>query len=96
MKALKISGVIRLVDADNAPQGIRAALNCAHYSTHGLRDGAVMLTDADAEAKGLPYNQLASLIAEAGVYGTALIVGADEDEFDDVPDSYLPLVSDLL
>lgn len=54
-----------------------------------------MITDADAEAKGFPYNQIASLIAESGIYGTALIVGADEDEFDDVPESYLPLVSDL-
>ena len=95
MKALKISGVIRLVDADNSPRGICAALNCARCSTHGLRDGAVMLTDADAEAKGLPYNQLASLIAGTGIYGTALIFGDGEDEFDDVPDSYLPLVSDL-
>ena len=95
MKALKITGIIRIVEVDTSSDGIKSDLKCARYSTCGLRDGGVMITDADAEAKGFPYNQIASLIAESGIYGTALIVGADGDKYDDVPESYLPMVSDL-
>ena len=86
MKALKITGIIRIADVGTSSDAIKSDLKCARYSTCGLRDGGVMITDADAEAKGLPYNQLASLIAESGIYGTALIFGDGED---DVPARYI-------
>ena len=54
-----------------------------------LRDNGVMICDRDAMPKDKPYNNLASLIAGTGIYGDALILGADEDTFCDVPDLFL-------
>ena len=51
-----------------------------------------MIVDEEGLLKGKPYNALASLIAGTGIHGTALIVGVDGDEFDDVPETYLPLL----
>lgn len=54
-----------------------------------LRGNGVMICDRDAMQKDKPYNNLASLIAGTGIYGDALILGADEDTFCDVPDPFL-------
>lgn len=94
MKALKISGIISLCSIVNDTRHIRGALLGGDISTIGLRDGGVMIVDANGQAHGKPYNQLASLIAGERVYGIALIVGADDvnDDFDDVPETYVALL----
>ena len=92
MKALKIAGIISLCSIVNDTRHIRGALLGGDISTIGLRDGGVMIVDANGQEHGKPYNQLASLVAGERVYGIALIVGADEDEFDDVPEHYLSLL----
>ena len=64
-----------------------------YIETIGLKDGGVMIADEEGLLKDKPYNKLASLVAGTDIRGTALIVGADGDEFDDVPEQYLPLLS---
>ena len=54
-----------------------------------LTDEAAMLVDEEGLLKGLPRNDLASLIAQRQIVGTAVIVGiahtADGDVFCDCP-----------
>lgn len=54
-----------------------------------LTDEAAMLVDEEGLLKGLPRNDLASLIARRQIVGTALIVGVehtdDGDVFTDCP-----------
>ena len=95
MKALKLAGIVSLCDVENSTRAFRGVLLGGDVSTIGLVDGGVMIVDANGQQHGKPYNQLASLIAHMAVYGIALIVGSDDanDGYDDVPDSYLPLLS---
>lgn len=58
-----------------------------------LRDGGIMVCDREALPKEKPYNSIASLIAGTGVYGDAIIVGADGDGFCDVPDPFIALLN---
>lgn len=93
MKAITIRGtLIRLDEVANDLRALQHAVD-GHIETVGLRDGAVMIVDEEGLLKGKPYNTLASLIAETNIHGTALIVGRKGDQFDDVPASYLPLLS---
>lgn len=88
MKALKITGVVQLIDIDNELRTLQAVVD-GHIETIGLRDGAVMIVDEEGLLKCKPQNVLAGLLAGTMIYGTALIVGTDDDEFDDVPEKYV-------
>lgn len=95
MKALKLAGIVSMCDVDGDRKSLREKLLGGDVSDIGLIDGGVMIVDANGQQHGKPYNDLASLIAHMTVYGIALIVGKDDanDGYDDVPDSYLPLLS---
>ena len=91
MKALKITGIVQLIDIDNDLRALQRAVD-GYIGTIGLKDGGVMIVDEEGMIKDKPCNNIASLIAGTMIYGVALIVGADEDEFDDVPECYLSLL----
>lgn len=91
MKALKITGIVQLIDIHNELEALQHAVD-GYIETIGLPDGAVMIVDEESQIKGKPYNTLASLVAGTAIYGIALIVGTDEDEFDDVPETYMELL----
>ncbi|MBQ5686863.1 MAG: DUF3846 domain-containing protein [Ruminococcus sp.] len=92
MKAITIKGtIVRLDEIQNDLRTLQMAVD-GRIETVGLRDGGVMIVDEESQIKGKPYNTLASLVAGTAIYGIALIVGADEDEFDDVPETYLHLL----
>lgn len=88
MKALKITGIVQLIDIDNDLKALQRAVD-GYIETIGLRDGGVMIVDEEGMIKDKPCNNIASLIAGTMIYGVALIVGADEDKFDDVPQKYV-------
>ena len=93
MKAIVIKGtIVRLDEIKNDLRALQYAVD-GYIETVGLKDGAVMIVDEEGMLKGKAYNTLASLIAGTGIHGTALIVGTDGDEFDDVTESYLSLLS---
>lgn len=88
MKALKITGVVQLIDIHNELEALQHAVD-GYIETIGLPDGAVMIVDEEGRLKNKPVNRIASIFAGMLIVGTALIVGVDEDEFDDVPESYV-------
>lgn len=93
MRTLIITGsIIRIDDIRNDYKTIRAAVD-GRIETTTLRDNGVMITDAEGMEKGKPYNSLASLVAGTSIFGVALIVGTDGEEFTDVPEHYFPLLS---
>lgn len=100
MKALIMKGyIVQLADIANDLRALQYAVD-GYIETVGLRDGGVMIVDEEGLLKGKPYNALASLVAGRCIYGVALLVGADGDEFDDVPAHYvtdlLPLSAELM
>lgn len=93
MRAMMLKGFrISMIDVENTLKDIQRAVD-GKIETNALRDNGVMISDRDAMPKDKPYNNLASLIAGTGIYGDALIVGADEDAFCDVPDPFLALLN---
>ena len=88
MRALKLEmNSISIIDVDNDLKALQKAVG-GNIETVGLKDGAVMIVDEEGMMKQYPHNDLASYISEKHIYGTALIVGVDGEEFDDVPDQY--------
>ena len=88
MRALKLEmNSISIIDVDNDLKALQKAVG-GNIETVGLKDGAVMIVDEEGMMKQYPHNDLASYISEKHIYGTALIVGVDGEEFDDVPEQY--------
>ena len=88
MRALKLEmNSISIVDVDNDLKALQKAVG-GNIETVGLKDGSVMIVDEEGMLKQYPHNDLASYISEKHIYGTALIVGVDGEEFDDVPEQY--------
>ena len=82
MKVITIKGaIVRLDEIKNDLRALQYAVD-GYIETVGLKDGAVMIVDEEGLLKDKPYNTLASLIA-----------GRKGDQFDDVPETYLPLLS---
>lgn len=97
MKALKIDlNSISLIDIDNDMDALRKAVGAdiEAVQTIGLADGGVMIADERGMLKQYPRNDVAKMVAGCTIYGTALIVGSDNnsDEFDDVPENYMELL----
>ena len=89
MRELKIeTNSISVIDIDNELHALQDAVG-GYIETIGLKDGGVMIVDEEGMLKQYPRNDIASIISRHHIYGVALIVGADGDEFDDVPDQYL-------
>lgn len=89
MKALKIAGIVQLVETQKDIRLIEYILGCAKGCIEVITmpaDDAVMYVDREAQQHGKPRNNLASLIAGTGIYGTALIFGDGEE---DVPAHYI-------
>lgn len=84
--------LVHAVDVANELHALQYAVG-GQIETISLRDEGVMLVDREGMQHGRAYNALASLVAETGIFGDALIVGADGDDFTDVPAKY---VVDLL
>lgn len=93
IRAMMLKGFrISMIDLENTLPAMQQAVD-GKIETVTLRDNGVMICDREALPKDKPYNNLASLIAGTGVYGDAIIVGADGDGFCDVPDPFLALLN---
>lgn len=87
IRALKITGTVELIDIENDLHALQEAVG-GYIETVTLR-GGVMIVDEEGLLKEYPHNDLASLIIGCHIYGTALIVGVNDDEFDDVPQQFV-------
>ena len=88
MRALKITDKVELVDLRYNEFSVTAELKCRRSIDLDIilmRDG-VIYHNLAAKAEGKMRNDLASLIAGAEVYGTAIIAGIGGD---DVPQQYV-------
>ncbi len=93
IRAMMLKGFrISMIDLENTLPAMQQAVD-GKIETVTLRDNGAMICDREALPKDKPYNNLASLIAGTGVYGDAIIVGADGDGFCDVPDPFLALLN---
>ena len=89
IRALEISlNSIRVIDVPNELHALQQAVG-GHIETVCLKNGGIMIVDEEGLLKQYPHNDMASYISGLHIYGTALIVGADGDEFDDVPQQYI-------
>ena len=89
MKVLEIRGELTRIDEiKNDLRALQHAVD-GYIETVWLSENAVMIVDEEGLLKGKPYNALASLIAHTCIYGTALIVGTEGEEFTDVPYEYI-------
>ena len=88
MRALKLEmNSISIVDVDNDLKALQKAVG-GHIETVGLKDGSVMIVDEEGMLKQYQRNELASYISGTHIYGTALIVGVDGEEFTDCPEQF--------
>lgn len=93
MRAMLLKGfLISMIDLENTLPAMQQSVG-GKIETTTLRDGGVMISDRDALPKERAYNNIASLIAGTGIYGDAVIVGAEGDAFCDVPDPFLALLN---
>lgn len=89
IRALRIEkNRIDVIDVPNELRALQQAVG-GRIEPVRLKDGGIMIVDEEGLLKQYPRNDLASIISGHHIYGTALIVGADEDEFDDVPQQYI-------
>lgn len=89
IRALRIAlNSIDVIDVPNELHAMQQAVG-GYIETVGLKDGGIMIVDEEGLLKQYPRNDMASYISGRHIYGTALIVGADGDEFDDVPQQYI-------
>ena len=93
MRAMLLKGfLISMIDLENTLPAMQQVIG-GKIETTTLRDDGVMISDRDALPKERPYNNIASLIAGTGIYGDAVIVGAEGDNLCDVPDPFLALLN---
>lgn len=88
IRAMKLClNSISIIDVDNDLHALQEEVG-GRIETVRLKDGGLMIVDEEGILKQYPHNDLASYISGRHIYGTALIVGVDGEEFEDVPDQY--------
>lgn len=88
MKAIEIKGMlVNFCDIKNDEKAFRHAVGGSLEHIQ-LRDDAMLICDRDAQNSGKAYNALASLIARTAVYGSAIIIGYEDGEYCDPPESF--------
>lgn len=74
-------------------------IGCEIWESVRLGTDAVMLVDEEGLLKALPFNGMASMIADRHLVGTALVVGimgtCDGDVFCDCPERFLKFARDV-
>lgn len=90
MRALSIGtdGSRNVIDIPNELHDLQAAVG-GYIECIALKDGGLMIVDEEGLLKQYKRNDLASIICGGHIYGPALIVGVDGEEFDDVPQQYI-------
>ena len=59
-----------------------------YIETVPISEDSVMIVDEEGMLKNYQHNDLASYISGVHIYGTALIVGVDGEEFTDCPEQF--------
>ncbi len=87
MKALKLEGrKHEVIDIGNTLEALQNAVAGYIETVRLMVNDAVMIVNEEGRLLGLPYNTAASNLARQPIFGTALVVGVDGEEFTDIPD----------
>ena len=88
MRALQITlNGIDVIDVENDLHALQKAVG-GYIETVPLSEDSVMIVDEEGMLKQYQHNDLASYISGVHIYGTALIVGVDGEEFTDCPEQF--------
>lgn len=91
MKAIHIIQEVQLVDIDNTLEALQKAVD-GYIECVYLDDRTIMLVNEEGALRGMPQNPIASLLAQQLIFGPALIVGAEGEDFTDVPEGVTVLL----
>lgn len=89
MRAMKIEPgkPIEIIDVKNKLRALQHQVG-GYIETVPLSEDSVMIVDEEGMLKQYQHNDLASYISGVHIYGTALIVGVDGEEFTDCPEQF--------
>lgn len=89
MRAMKIEPgkPITLIDMKNKLIAFQLQVG-GYIETVTISEDSVMIVDEEGMLKNYQHNDLASYISGVHIYGTALIVGVDGEEFTDCPEQF--------
>ena len=89
MRAMKIEPgkPIEIIDVKNKLRALQLQVG-GYIETVALSEDSVMIVDEEGMLKQYQHNDLASYISGVHIYGTALIVGVDGEEFTDCPEQF--------
>lgn len=89
MRAMKIEPgkPIEIIDVKNKLIALQLQVG-GYIETVPLSEYSVMIVDEEGMLKQYQHNDLASYISGVHIYGTALIVGVDGEEFTDCPEQF--------
>ena len=89
MRAMKIEPgkPITIIDVPNKLRSLQLQVG-GYIETVPLSEDSVMIVDEEGMLKNYQHNDLASYISGVHIYGTALIVGVDGEEFTDCPEQF--------
>lgn len=89
MRAMKIEPgkPIEIIDVKNKLRALQLQVG-GYIETVPLSEDSVMIVDEEGMLKQYQHNDLASYISGVHIYGTALIVGVDGEEFTDCPEQF--------
>ena len=97
MKALKIEkNRIAEIDIENTLEALQAEVDGYIEAVTLVPDQAVMIVNEEGVLRGMSPNSRASLTAGRPIFGNALVVGVNGDEFTDIPDDVLKCIRALL
>ena len=78
---------IEIIDVKNKLRALQLQVG-GYIETVPLSEDSVMIVDEEGMLKQYQHNDLASYISGVHIYGTALIVGVDGEEFTDCPEQF--------
>ena len=78
---------ITLIDMKNKLIAFQLQVG-GYIETVPISEDSVMIVDEEGMLKNYQRNELASYISGVHIYGTALIVGVDGEEFTDCPEQF--------
>lgn len=89
IRAMKIepNKPITIIDLKNKLIALQLQVG-GYIETVPLGEDSVMIVDEEGMLKQYQRNELASYISGTHIYGTALIVGVDGEEFTDCPEQF--------
>ena len=93
MKALKLEGTsVREIEIENSIPAIQDEVLGFYETIPIIKDQAIMIINEKRMYLGMRLNLSASAISGQTIVGPALVVGADGDEFCDIPSDISALI----